>query len=373
MARHRTFNADKFLDKLQGHEPILRGFLGLWDDGLDLDVGKVDVPGFKAFLVDGDGASKDDLLENLYRVYDLCDERGHEDLAAACRDQDIEPDPTGELPVECLSLVVRAEHEDAFNLAYDRNTLWKAERFSVYRGPRARKVSNPDAAVARFQKALAECFKDDKKSDRVLVRHYVEGSYVNVIVYHEKRTKAELVFKGPRRRPEVAPSIFRPAQQDFISYDSGAGQVEIEARFENEEARLRQCFAECCLGDAEFFEADDAAERFNLGRIAEDDFEMAVDGDDEAYLTELHFRLRQKYGPVFMVRSKNTMETLDTNRLRKRLSGGEVRKAVFKIVFPDDKRGKRVEITGANKAKFRRATHADDVFRYLRRWGIAVD
>lgn len=74
-----------------------------------------------------------------------------------------------------------------------------------------------------------------------------------------------------------------------------------------------------------------------------------------------------------MVRSKNVMETLEKNNLRKRLAGGTIRRAVFKIMFPDDRRGKRIELSGTNKIKFKRATHAEEVFRYLRNWGIVID
>jgi len=373
MAKHRAFNADRFLDKFQGKEFLLQNYAKIWDGRLGVDIESLDVPGFKEFLIEGDGEGKDEMMEGLYRAYDMCSERGHEDLIAACRDNEYDPDPEGEFCVECLSLKVRTENEDSFNLAYDRNTLWNAESFTIFRGKDAKPVSDVDTAVAGFQDKLAEVFKEDKDSDRVLVRHYTEGPYLNFVVYHEKRTKAELVFKGTRTSPKVSPTILRPAQQDFISYNQDSGQVEIEARFDSEQTLLRQHFAECCLGEDDFFEGEEAANRINLARIADEDFSMPVDEDDTAALTELHFRLSQRHGPSFIVRSKDVMSTLDMNRLRRKLSGDQIRRAVFKISFPDDGRGKRVELAGTNKIKFKRATHADDIFRYLRNWGILVE
>lgn len=374
MGKHRTFNADRFLDKFQGWEPLIRGYVGIWDDRLDLDGATLDVPGFKEFLVNGGGDGKDELLEGLYRAYDLCTERGHEDLVAACEEfPDYDPDPNGELPVECLSLKVRVENEDVFNLAYDRNTLWRAERFSLFQGREVKAIGDVSAAASRFQERLGEFFKDDKKSDRVLVRPYQEGPYTNFIVYHEKRTQAQLIFKGTQTRPKVSPTVLRPAQQDFISYNVKTGQVEIEARFEKEEAALRKHFAECCLDDVDFFEGAGAANRINLVKIAEEDFRIDVDDGHSALLIELHFTLKQQQGPSFIVRSKNVLETLDKNDLRARIAGGTLRRAVFKITFPDDGRGKRVELAGANTVKFKRATHAEEVFRYLRDWGVVID
>jgi len=136
-------------------------------------------------------------------------------------------------------LKVRIEKEEAFNIAYDRCTLRKAERFSIYRGPEAKPIKRLPTAARRLEKALGEAFQGEKASERVLVRSYRENSYTNFIVYHEKRTQARLTFAKSRARPKVSTMVFRPAQQDFISYDSETGQVEIEARFEKEEATLR--------------------------------------------------------------------------------------------------------------------------------------
>ncbi len=149
LAGHRVFNADRFLDKFVGRESLIRQYVGSWNGRANIaDVATLDVPRFKQYLVGGNGSGKDELLEGLYRAYDLCTERGHEDLLAACRDFDYDPDPNGELPVECLSLKVRTENEEAFNLAYDRNALWQAERFSIYQGPGPRETEDLPATAA---------------------------------------------------------------------------------------------------------------------------------------------------------------------------------------------------------------------------------
>jgi len=135
-------------------------------------------------------------------------------------DLSYDPDPGGVLPVECLSLKVRTENEEAFNLAYDRCAMHQAERFSVYQGEAGRCIADVKAATEQLQGKLSAVFKGDKNSDRVLVRQYQEGAYTNFIVYHEKRTQAMLVFKGSRIKPRVSPTVLRPAQQDFLSYNT---------------------------------------------------------------------------------------------------------------------------------------------------------
>jgi len=374
MAKHRIFNADRYLDKFQGFESLLRDFVGLWDDLLDIDAAALDVPRFKKWLVESTGDAKDGLLEALYQVYDLCTERGHEDLIAAIgSDPAYAPDAEHALPVECLALKVRIERDDLFYLAYDRYTLWRAERFTIYKGLEPRPIDDVGAASETFQRKLADVFKDHKNTDRVLVRHYEEGPYVNFIVYHEKRTRATLVFQGAHTPPRVAPRIYRPAQQDFISYNKETGQVEIEAGYEKEETKLRQCFAQHCLGDPDFFDGPDAANRISLDVLADPDFEFTAPEGANAALVELKFSLKQKHGPRLHVCSKNVFETLELNGLRRKLDPERIGRAVLKITFPDDQRGKRVELAGPNRIKFKRATHAEDVFQLLRDCGILLE
>ncbi|MCZ2150859.1 MAG: hypothetical protein LC126_24195 [Bryobacterales bacterium] len=374
MAKHRAFNADRFVDKFEGHEDLLRAYTGLWKGSLRVDTASLDVPLFKDFIVngDGDGASMDQFLEGLYRAYDLSSERGHEDIIASCRDvdPDYDPDPGGKLPVECLSLKVRTGNEDAFNLAYDRAALHQAERFSIFQGEAGLAIPDARAVAGEMQETLSALFKNDKHSDRVLVRQYQEGVYTNFIVYHEKRTQALLTFQGTKVQPKVSPTVLRPAQQDYISYNNETGQVEIEARFEKEQTALRKTFARCCFGDPDLFEKPESADKFSLDVITCEDFSLDVDGGDFAFLVELHFKLRQKFNPAWVVRSKDVLDTLQVNDFRKRLAGAPVQRAVIKIGFPDDRRGKRVEIGGTNKISFKRATHAEDVFRYLSRWKL---
>ena len=179
MAGHRTFNVDRFLDRFVGRESLIRQYVGLFSGRSGVtDASTLDIPRFRQYLIDGSGSAKDELLEGLYRACDLCTERGHEDLIAACREYDYDPDPHGVLPVECLSLKVQTEHKDAFNLAYDRNALWQAERFSIYRGPEPREIEHLPAAAERLQMRLEDVFRQTKRSDRVLVRQYRENATI---------------------------------------------------------------------------------------------------------------------------------------------------------------------------------------------------
>jgi hypothetical protein len=375
MAKHRAFNVDRFLDKFQGHEGLLKNYCRLWGRKLHLKIASLTVPEFKEWLVQGDAANvaRDELMEELYRCYDLSTDHGHENLKSACRDfAPYDPDPEETLPVECLAVKVRTENEDAFNLAYAQHSLFHAERFSIYRGSSAKRIAASKKHINAFATALAKEFQKDKNSERVLVRSYREGDYTNLIVYHEKRIKSTLIFKGTKTKPKVAPTVFRPAQQDFISYNERTGQVEIEAAFEAEDEKLRKCFATSFFGDKEFFDGADSAKCLDLGELANQAFRLETPDGTTATLAQLRFKLKQEGGPSFDVRSKDVFRTLELNGLRRKLKSDMIQSAAFKIFLPGDNRGKRVELNGENKIKFNRATHADEVFRLLKDLGLLL-
>jgi len=199
VSKHRAFNADRYLDKLQGHEPLLGAYVGLWDGRLELDRATLDVRTFKDFLVNGDGDGKDELLEGLYRIYDLCTDRGHEDLVAACQECGYDPDSDGELPVECLSLKVRVENEEAFNLAYDRNTMWHAERFTIFRGESIKAIADPSAAASRLHDKLAEVGTSAMSTNIRYRWEYQPGSDL-FVVYTDSRDMLGRGFPELRNR-----------------------------------------------------------------------------------------------------------------------------------------------------------------------------
>lgn len=372
MAKHRTFHADKFLDKFQGNEPILRAFLKLWKKQLGIDATKVDVPSFKEWLHKGKSEAKNEVIEELHRVYDLCgdNEFGIATLLSIAERFKYFPDPNHELHIECLSMKMRAEKEEVFNLAYDNYSMARAERYSVYCGKEALAVSNVAGKVTAFKTALERSFTKQKNTDRVLVRWFIDGDSINVIVYHEKRTKATLLMKRNKSSVKVFPNIHRPAQQDFICYNNKTGWIEIEASNEKEEATLRRTFAKHFLSDEEFFDYEGANKCLAFEAIANTQFSLNVPTGEQAKLVELHFGLDQDGEPFLPLRSDDVLRTLDINGLRNKLVGDKITRAVFRILFPGEKRPKRVEVYAGNRMKFNRSSHVDDIFRLLREWGI---
>ena len=77
MSKHGILNADRFVDKFKGQEPVLKWHVGQWNGHIEGRLKTLDVPDFKEFLVNGDGSVNDNFLEGLCRAYDLSTERGY--------------------------------------------------------------------------------------------------------------------------------------------------------------------------------------------------------------------------------------------------------------------------------------------------------
>lgn len=374
MIKHRAFNVDRFVDAFADDgEFLLREFVKIWGRGLEIQSSSINVETFKKFLISGQGRSKEEFMAELYRVWDLCDEVGHEYLIASCEKQrpKYNPDSSGALPVEWLSLVVRIENEGAFNLAYDMRNFRQAERFNLYRGKNGKQIPNLAAATKRLRSKLEKDFTGLKKSDRVIVRAYQEGNTFNFVVYHEKRVQAQLVFKGARNRQKIAPLTLRPVQQDYIRFNPTTGEAEVEARFSHEEEKLIGGFAECCLQDDQYFAK--SGPRLNLAIIADKHFSMKADGVERAALTELQFTLDQKPKPLFTVSSEDVFGTLEKNGLRRKLEAGTIRRAVLTLKFEGEGRGTSVKLAGDRTISFPHRTHAEDINRCLIEWKLLLE
>jgi hypothetical protein len=360
------------LDKLSKHQPILRAFVGLWPNCQAAITSDFSIAEFKEFLAKTDADGKEELVEELYRIFDLSTPQGHEYLIDACRLCSFESEFDRDLHVECLGLMTRTERPDAFDLAYDMHTVHSAERFSLYKGRGGKRIQDPQAGAKSLQDQLAQFFLQDKRSDRVIVRQFEDGQRTNFVIYHEKRRKAELTFRGSSN-PSVRPLIFRPVQQDLICYDSTTGTAEIETGFQKEEEALRRAFAGCCLNDEELFEDEKACNQIDLSPLKNRAFVPHVEEGHSVSITELHAGLVEGRGPTMILKSKNVLRTLDNFHLREVLLNAVVRRVVIKFYLGDDRRGCRVEGWLPNNLRFKRAKHADAIFAYLRRWRLLSD
>lgn len=369
--KHRVFNADRFLDKFAGHEDILAAYLMGWGC-LPGSPFPATVPSFKANLKSPPRQSLpfEQMVAGLYRAHDLCSRLGHELMADAIEETRCKLSHVHDLPREVLALKLLTYAPETFDLATAYLSASQVDKFVTYAGKEPRAIVDVPAAVARFAEKLSAHFAQRKGSDKVLVRPFTDGDVLNLIVYHERRTTAEIELKHEAGGIAVTSRTFRPARQDFLAYYPETGRLEIETPIKKERDLMRTAFAECFLGEADFFSGEGAEASIHLQKLAAPDFTLAVDDDHKAVLREIVFALPQTHAPTITVNSKDALASLDLNALRPTLAAARIKSARIALAFGEGKPPKSIELAGTNTLSFNRATRARDVLTYLRRWQL---
>lgn len=369
-SKHRKFKAGKFLDVFEEHLHLLREFARKFDETRFPNEEEFTLNAFKE-LAAGSLKTDPNMVEHLYRAYDVSmDPYGHEALCAVIKNKGWPVDDS--LPVECLAIWLHNHNQDQFNFAYDRMNFNHLEKVTMYRVEPPEDFTGGNGHVQAFENALKDAFEDDKGSSNVLVRKYEEDDCLNLIIYHEKRTQAQLIFKD--RSDAVGPLMLRPAKQDFLSFNQTTGELQVDASYTKEKAALRMAFAGKFLDDETLFESPEASKVFDLNVMADSEFAMPVtDPGHSATLTEIKFSTETETNPTFTIRSDNVLETLRNTGLRRKIEGASVTSAKIRLCFGEKQRDKKtITLVGSNSITYNSSTYKEEVEAYLRQWGILL-
>ena len=387
-SNYRKFTAPRFLKKFHnGGEAILQAFFVRYLPGSAVATANpLRVDDVITFVQSRTEMTKE-ATQLLNDANDLGNLQGAFFLRNALTVSRINPPPARNLIPEHLSLKVLTEWPEVFVSAYDRLGLAKTDNFSFYAGREVRAVQDPVAVAQAFETELRAL----KRSEKVVVRSFIEGEMVNFIFYHEKAPRAPLVFQN---NLEITPLFHRPAQQDFICYNTRTGHVEIEIGSRGEQIAIRKKFAQACTGEPDFFEQPESTGFLTLDRLMAPDFTL---NPEIAKLRYIQMGLEQEEEPCFEITSKDVYATLTSNGLLEKfqLTGDDlapedavppapeapiatdaepaqidrpnrVQAAHLALVVQGQTRPVLVELTMPNKISFPRSMHSETVFTILR-------
>jgi hypothetical protein len=374
--KHRPFNADRFLDKFGEHEDVLWAYVEQWQASLPAFPEERTLVTFKDYLKTPPNSSAEfeKMIEGLYKAHDLSTKHGHEILFDALDQMGVNVDPGHDLHVQVLALKVLIEEPSVFELATNLWTISKVDKFVTYMGREPKEIPLlEDATIRDFETQLRTLFAEHKGDRQVLVRHFKDGEAVNFIVYHEERKKAELTFHNNTGEQTVDPLIFRPVRQDYLTYLPNMGKIEIETPTPKDRDAMRKAFGKVCLEDEDFFEEKGAEDLLDFSVLQEKGFTLDVECAEQAILTEVCFALQQAGEPKFRISSKDVFDTLERQKLTQCFQSATIKEVKIKIIFPGNRRGKSITLSGTSKIAFNRSTHVDEVFAYLRKWGLLVE
>ncbi len=371
--KHRIFNADRFIDKFAEHEAVLAAHLARWPTLVCPD--PLTTESFKEYLKapPPNDSAFEDMVDGLYQAYDFCNKQGHELLNEAIELNQLELPGLHDASKEVLALRLQIEDPSTFALACDMLFASQVDKFVTYKGSSPRQIQDVAPPLALFRAKLGEYFATRKGSDKIVIKHFTDGTAHNFIVYHERRVTAELEIKQQGTTTTLTSRKYRPVRQDFIAYYGDTGRLEIETPIQKERDLMRVAFATSFFNDEAFFSGTNSEVAINLEKLREPGFAFSADDGHYVTLKELTFKLPQLHSPSFSVRSRDAFSTLAMNQMTQAVAGAEIKSAVISISFARGTRAKRVTLTHTNSLSFSRATHVTEVFAYLRRWQLLVD
>jgi hypothetical protein len=245
-------------------------------------------------------------------------------------------------------------------------------QIALFPGKSAKIIEDDAAAVAGFEGQLNANIAAWKGAERFMVHHYRDGAMLVILVFCERT--AEVNWEMDPGSSVVKTRIGRPVIQDVLFYDQSTGELEIEASQQKHREVLRNSFAEGVMGDDSFFPMEQQTRVLNLQKLIELDFELPVRTGHQVQITAVTLKEFITQKPFTATLSANRQNVIEI--LRSKSAAGLFEQALIGsarielILGPGRLDRKSIELSGDNRIKFNRASHADEVYRYLRHWTL---
>lgn len=371
MSKQRKFNARRFFDGFHGHEDELASlFTSL---GRPLPAPFTTETAAKA-ASEADSLSAP-LTTMLYQFNDLATRKGRDIVLSTAQSFAIPGDMPGtDMTNQRAALWLWNADKEAFESAMDRLAASGIQggQIALFPGKSARIIEDDATAMAGFVKQLNANIASWKGAERFTVHHYRDGSMLVILVFCERT--AEVNWEMDPGSSAVKTRIGRPVIQDVLFYDQSTGELEIEASHQKHREVLRNSFAEGVMGDDSFFPMEEQTRVLNLQKLIELDFKLPVRTGHQVQITAVTLSELIARKPFTATLSANRQDVIEILRAKKAaglLDRASIRSVRIELILGTGRLDRKsIELSGDNRIKFNRASHADEVYRYLRHWTL---
>ena len=371
MSKSRKFNARRFFDAFHGHENELSALFA----GFDRPLPEPFTTEAACKAASEDFGPEEQLTPLLYQLNDLATPAGREIVEATAASFAIGGETPGpDVPHARAALWLWNADKDAFGSAMDRLAAWGVNggQVAMFPGRSAVAIADPAAAVAGFETQLNHNLKEWKGALGFNVRHYIDGSMLVILVFCERT--AEVQWEFDHGKKEVKSGIRRPVIQDVLFYDQQTGELEIEAGHAKHREILRRAFAEGVMNDDSFFPIEQCTRVLRLQNLFGREFKLPTRQGHTAIITGIKIKDSNHRKPVTMGFGANRLHVVDYLRSKDAmglLRVGTITSVRIELVLGQGRMDRKsIELNGDNRIKFNRASHADEVYQYLRYWTL---
>lgn len=368
MPQHRSLTLEKLV-KAVNPELMERYFTERLPSKTNLPFRFImDWPAIEQFMDDERNAQATALvIEDFSRINDIC-EKAKNYVVRAYRQFNIlwvENDSP-----ENLAMKLFLDHEDAFDFAYTWYCYYHtSSTLSSHRIRGAFKLTA--GKLNKFLKETKEWFGQLAKGRQCIVTHYDEKDSTVILVKHGSYVKTVAYWK----ENEIDVTSFRPANEDVLLYDKGAGLLRIKASLPKDREQYIESFSRCIMGDASLAASDDRDTVYALKPLQDGSFDW--NGNEyiqSVLLTGIKLRLPGGTEPVIHVSSSDVRKSLDESLRGIRLNAGELTYAKLRFVLKVDGKKPRVsvEISPPARSNLNQKRHAEIISAYLKAQGVEL-
>ena len=373
MSKQRKFNALPFFNGFHTHESELAALFSAYGHAVP---DPLTTESFcKAAIKELSPLAP--LTSLLYQLNDLATRKGREIIEKAAASFAIPGGVPGtDVTHQRAALWLKNADQDAFDHAMDRLAASGVQggQLALFPGNSARPIEDPVAAVAGFEDQLNKNIKGWNGAERFTVHHYIEGTMLTILVFCEHT--AEAMMEMDRTTRAVKTRIGRRVIQDVLFYDQSTGELEIEASHPKQREVLRNSFAEGVMGDDSFFPMEQSTRVLNLQKLIGMDFKLPVRTDlgHQVQITGVtlkEFIARKSFTSDFTANRHDAIAVLRTKKAEGLFEKATIQKVRVELILGQGRLDRKsIELSGDNRIKFNRASHADEVYQYLRHWTL---
>ena len=371
MSKQRKFNARRFFDGFHGHEDELAALFTHFGRTLP-DPFTTETA---ARAASEDFGLTDSMTTLFYQIHDLASPKGRDIIHSTAASFAIPAEVPGtDVTHQRAALWLWNTDKDAFESAMDRLAASGIQggQIALFPGKSAKIIEDDAAAVAGFVGQLNANIASWKGAERFTVHHYRAGSMLVILVFCERT--AEVNWEMDPGSSVVKTRIGRPVIQDVLFYDQSTGELEIEASHQKHREVLRNSFAEGVMGDDSFFPMEEQTRVLNLQKLIELDFKLPVRTGHQVQITAVTLSeliARRPFTATLSANRQDVVEILRAKNAAGLIDRTSIRSVRIELILGTGRLDRKsIELSGDNRIKFNRASHADEVYRYLRHWTL---
>jgi hypothetical protein len=374
----KTFTNPDRLKSISAARLIL--FFGRWPEyflGRGIELREADDQDFPydevaKVLMSPDESVPEAMVDALYYVHETASNDAMDELLKRAKWAGLAIETDGDPSTADLALQIWLQNPDLLQRQHAETVAFNRSRFMYFAG----KPTNKNVECDPTPEQLLAM---QKKIDGWMLEKR-RGKASRVFAFPREKKTWFLVRHGEPMRREgrhdddgaTGSEYYRPQKHDVLIYDINAGELAVNAGTKGERELYLEVFGEVLFGRDDHF---DASERFTLAPLILKGKEALVHETSPEIKSIRLIEIERYWGGA--AREKEVRKATDLflawgDDWKKRLGGGNLDRAVFRVTFQGERKERTVTILPKSIARYDRDADSDILDNWLKTQGFCI-